>query len=178
LLRLAGLLSARNLIDGQIAGVVQRPALAGHIGEFIASLVFGIELASSATRAGHDGRFSDGPLAGQTVDIKYYAKREGLLDINERHLPRFYLVLTGPKSAAMTSKAGTRPFMVEEVFLFDAESLLAEQRARGVAIGVASSVPTRMWEAARTCPPAAQSRLRLSADQVQLLDLFQALIRS
>jgi len=62
--------------------------------------------------------------------------------------------------------------------LFDAESLLAEQRARGVAIGVASSVPTRMWEAARTCPPAAQSPLRLSADQVQLLDLFQDLIRS
>jgi hypothetical protein len=61
LLRLAGLLSARNLIDGQIAGIIQRPALPGHIGEFIASLVFGIELASSATQAGHDGRFSDGP---------------------------------------------------------------------------------------------------------------------
>ena len=178
LLRLAGLLSARNLIDGQIAGLIQRPALAGHIGEFIASLVFGIELASSATQAGHDGRFSAGPLAGNTVDVKYYAKREGLLDINERNLPRYYLVLTGPKSAAMTSKAGTRPFMVEEVFLFDAQSLVAAQRARGVGIGVASSVPTRMWEAARTYPAASQSPLRLSQEQIDLLDLFKDLIRT
>ena len=176
LLRLAGLLSARNLLDAQIARVIQRPALAGHIGELIASLVFGIELAPSATQAGHDGRFSSGPLASKTVDMKYYAKREGLLDINARNLPDYYLVLAGPRSAAMTSKAGMRPFMIEEVFRFDAKSLVAEQRARGVGIGVASSVPTRAWDAARVFPASAHAPLQLSQEQVDLLELLRELI--
>ena len=178
LLRLAGLLSARNLIDGEIAAIIQRPALSGHIGEFIASIVFDIELAGSATQAGHDGRFSDGPLAGKTANIKCYAKREGLLDINERHVPDCYFVLTGSMSALMTSKDGTRPFMVEEVFLFHADSLIAEQRARGVQIGVASSVPTRFWEAARVFPTAPQSPLILSQEQTDVLQLFRDLIRA
>jgi hypothetical protein len=112
------------------------------------------------------------------VNVKYYAKREGLLDINQLNLPDYYLVLAGPKSAAMTSKAGTRPFMLEEVFLFDAKSLLAEQRARGVGIGVASSVPTRMWEAARISPAGVQSPLQLSQEQIDLLELFRDLIRT
>ena len=56
LLRLAGLLSARNLIDSQIAHLIRRPALPGHIGEFVASVVFDIELPTSATQSGHDGR--------------------------------------------------------------------------------------------------------------------------
>jgi hypothetical protein len=178
LLRLAGLLSARNLLDAQIAGVIQRPALAGHIGEFIASLVFGIQLATSAAQAGHDGRFSDGPLAGNTMNVKCYATREGLLDINDRNLPDYYLVLAGPKSDAMTSTAGARPFMVEEVFLFNAESLVAAQRARGVAVGVASSVPTRAWEAVRIFPAGAQTPLQLSQEQIDLLELFRDLIRT
>ena len=44
--------------------IVGRPALIGHVGEYIASRVFGIALEHSAANKGYDGRFTDGPLAG------------------------------------------------------------------------------------------------------------------
>jgi hypothetical protein len=37
---------------------------AGHLGEWIASVVFDIELESSASAKGIDGRFRSGPLRG------------------------------------------------------------------------------------------------------------------
>ncbi len=52
-------------------------ALPGHLGEWIAAQVFGIELERHATAKGIDGRFAD----GRTVNIKWYLKREGLLDL-------------------------------------------------------------------------------------------------
>jgi hypothetical protein len=78
--RLSDLFHARNAIDEQIADVIGRPALAGHVGEWIASQVFDIELEQSASAKAIDGRFRAGPLAGRTVNIKFYGKREGLLD--------------------------------------------------------------------------------------------------
>lgn len=89
--RLASLLGQRNAVDADIASVIGRPAVVGHIGEFIAAEVFDIDLERSATRPGYDGVFRSGPLAGATVNIKFYGKREGLLDIPPsvpRPLPR------------------------------------------------------------------------------------------
>jgi hypothetical protein len=170
--RLAQLVQARNQIDDEIAAVIGRPAQPGHLGEFIASRVFGIGLERSAVQAGFDGRFAGGPFAGNTVDIKWYGKREGLLDINEAHVPDFYLVLAGPKSDETSSRGGTRPWLIEEVFLFDAPELVKEQKARGVKLGVASSVPNRYWEAARIYPPSHGAPFRISEEQVKLLALF------
>ena len=113
---LASLLVERNAVDARIAAIIGRPALVGHMGEYVASEILDIQLAASATQAGHDGRFRDGPLAGRTVNIKMYGKREGVLDINQEHVPDFYLVLSGPKSPAPTSKGSTRPFVIKEVF--------------------------------------------------------------
>jgi hypothetical protein len=78
---LALLVEARNSIDSAIAELIGRPAGVGHIGEYVASVVFGIELETSAVKAGYDGRFMEGRLAGRTVNIKLYGKRESLLDI-------------------------------------------------------------------------------------------------
>lgn len=109
--RLAALVRQRNAIDEEIAALIGRPALPGRIGELIAAEVFDIELERSAAAAGYDGVFRSGHLAGATVNVKFYPKREGLLDIPEA-VPDYFLVLTGPRSAAAASSVGTtRPLV-------------------------------------------------------------------
>jgi hypothetical protein len=95
LAQVARLLHRRNEIDGQIAAIIQRPVAAGHLGEWIASAVFDIELEPSATTASIDDRFRAGKLQGKTVNIKWYLKREGLLDMTEADVLDYYLVMTG-----------------------------------------------------------------------------------
>ena len=106
---LAHLLIARNANEIGITRIIGRPAQLGHIGEFIASRIFDIELEESAVHPGSDGRFRSGPLAGKSVNIKMYGKREGVLDTCPEYLPDYYLVLTGHKSTAMSSKGDSGP---------------------------------------------------------------------
>jgi len=149
---LADLIQRRNVIDAEIAKIVGRPAEKGHVGEFIAATLFGIALEQSATTAGYDGRFRAGPFAGRTVNIKWYAKREGLLDINPLALPDLFLVLAGPRTAAAGTRGTTRPWTISEIFLFETPLLLERLRARGTKVGVATSIPGAEWEAARIWP--------------------------
>ncbi len=67
--QLAELVRARNANEVAISRIIGRPAQIGHIGEYIASKIFGIELEDSAVHPGSDGRFIDGPLAGKSVNI-------------------------------------------------------------------------------------------------------------
>ncbi|GAA5117466.1 hypothetical protein [Haloechinothrix salitolerans] len=145
LAEIARLLRDRNRIDGQIAEIIHRPMTSGHLGEWIASQAFGIELEQSASAKAFDGRFRTGPLSGKTVNVKWYLKREGILDMTDAETLDYYLVMTGSTTGAASSAGSTRPWCIEHVYLFDARRLLAEQRARGVRIGVASSVPNRYW---------------------------------
>lgn len=167
----AALLRQRNAIDQELARIMQRPMTSGHLGEWVASQVFDIELEPSAVIAGIDGRFRSGPLAGRTVNIKWYLKREGLLDTSESTNLDYYLVLTGPPAAAVSSRGGTRPWCVNAVYLFDARQLRAEQIARGVKRGVASSVRKQQWADAEIYP-SPSSRLLLTSHQVELLKLL------
>jgi hypothetical protein len=144
----ASLLRDRNAIDAELARLIQRPMTSGHLGEWIAAEVFDIELEASAVAAGIDGHFRSGPLQGRTVNVKWYLKREGLLDTTETAALDYYLVLTGPASAAASSRGTTRPWRIEAVFLFDARQLRSEQSMRGVKRGVASSVIKQQWTAA------------------------------
>lgn len=96
LARAAALLRERNAIDAELARIIQRPMTSGHLGEWIAAQVFDIELEASAVAAGIDGRFRSGPLQGRSVNIKWYLKREGMLDTTECAALDYYLVLTGP----------------------------------------------------------------------------------
>ena len=167
--QLASLLARRNAIDEEIGALVGRPAIRGHVGEWIAHEIFGVTLEESAIQKGFDGRFADGPLAGKTVNVKWYGKREGLLDINPDGVPDFYLVMTGPKAAATTSRGQTRPWVITEVFLFDAPALV-ERLPR---VGVAAGVRQHEWEAARVYPTAApRARLTLTDAQREALKLF------
>jgi len=170
---LAELIKARNAVMEQIAALIQRPALIGHAGEFIAARIFGIALEESASQKGVDGHFTDSHLAGQSVNIKWYTKREDILDVTPEALPDFYLVLTGPKSAASSSREKTRPWAIETVYLFDAQRLVCRLCSRGVKIGVATSVRQQLWDEAEVYPTARNTRLILSEEQQKLLAHFE-----
>jgi hypothetical protein len=169
--RIAKLLRERNAIDDQIAEITKRPMVAGHLGEWIAAQVFDIELELSAVATAIDGRFRSGPLAGRTVNIKWYLKREGLLDMTMSDLLDEYLVMTGPVSAAMSSRGQTRPWRIDAVYLFDARALRADLLERGRRVGVASSVRAERWKEAEIYPQD-NPRLPLSAPAREALRMF------
>jgi hypothetical protein len=114
--QVAQLLAQRNRIDEQIAAIMRRPMTAGHLGEWLAAQIFDIELETSAVAVAIDGRFRSGPLAGRTVNIKWYLKREGLLDVVQAPVLDYYLVLTGPTAAAAPSRGKTRPWCISAVY--------------------------------------------------------------
>lgn len=168
----AALLRERNAIDAKLARLIRRPMTSGHLGEWIAALVFDIELEASAVAAGIDGRFRSGPLHDQSVNIKWYLKREGLLDTTESAALDYYLVLCGPPSAATSSQGTTRPWCIEAVFLFDSRQLRDEQITRGVKRGVASSVTKQQWAAAEIYPSSNNAQLNVTSQQADQLKLF------
>ena len=172
--RAAALLHDRNAIDAELAELIDRPMTSGHLGEWIAARIFNIELEASATAAGIDGRFRSGALQGRTVNIKWYLKREGVLDTTELAALDYYLVLTGPPSAAASSRGATRPWCIQAVFLFDARQLRSEQIRRGVKQGVASSVMKQRWAAAEIYPTPTNPRLTVTEQQARLIRLFAA----
>jgi hypothetical protein len=169
---LAALLVQRNDIDAQIARLIERPMTSGHLGEYIAAKIFDIELESSAVAPAIDGRFRTGPLAGKTVNVKWYLRREGLLDMSLSDALDYHLVLAGPRSAATSSKGGTRPWRIDAVYLFDSKDLLAELTSREARIGVATSVRNAQWEAAEIYPTSANPALAVSGRQSAQLALF------
>jgi hypothetical protein len=171
--RMAALLRERNAIDEEIAGIMGRPMASGHLGEWIASQVFDIELEVSAVNVASDGRFRSGPLQGHSVNVKWYLKREGLLDTSECKSLDYYLVLAGPLALAGSSRGCTRPWCIQSVFLFDARQLHAQQANRGVRHGVASSVLKQQWTDAEIYPTANNPLLAVTPSQAEKLHLFQ-----
>ncbi len=173
LIQLAALIKQSNEITNQIAALIRRPAETGHMGEYIASKIFHITLAESASNKSIDGYFAEGALAGRSVNIKWYGKWEGLLDITTHVLPDFYLVLAGPKSAAVSSRGTTRPKVIEYVFLFNAAELAVSLTARKVKIGIATSVIQPLWLKAEVYPTQRNAVLVLSEEQRKILALFR-----
>jgi hypothetical protein len=118
---------------------------------------------------GQRGAFRrSGPLSGKTVNIKTYSRHESVLDISP-HPCDYYLVLTGP-----AGQARVLPWVIESVFLFEREQLMARLMARGVKIGAATSVRKADWETARVFPPQQASPLQLSEPQLAWLALFSS----
>ncbi len=171
--RLAELLRERNRVEAEIAAVIGRPAQAGHLGEFIASGIFEIKLEKSAATRGIDGRFESGPLAGCSVNVKFYPRHTGILDVQMEGGPDYYLVLAGPWSPAVASRGQAGPWAIASAYLFDASQLLAELQARGVRIGVATSVVRALWDRAEIYPAQRSTTLPLSLRQHALLSLFR-----
>lgn len=166
---LASLLKSRNTIDGKIAGIIGRPAQAGNIGEYIASIIFRIEVDEAGRREGYDGRFSAGPLAGRTVDVQWHPRQDGLLNIRPEAIPDYYLVLTGPEAAP---NGPANPWVIESVYLFDGHELINALRERGVQIGSGTSVTGPLWQRAEIYPVPRNTRLQLTEEERKLLVLF------
>jgi len=167
----AAKLRERNQLDCEIAEVNGRPMTSGHLAEWIASQVFGISLNSAANQRGIDGYFTGAPLEGRSVNVKWYLKREGILDLSPSGAPDYYLVLTGPASAARSSAGTTRPWRIDFVYLFDAKELHTDLAVRGRRIGVASSVRRSTWESAEIYPTES-ARLPLTPQQRSALAGF------
>lgn len=172
LARLAELIGARNAVARDIAALIARPAQIGHIGEYIASRVFGLALEESASRKGVDGRFAEGSLVDRTVNVKWYARQEGLLDLTPEALPDFYLVLAGPRCPAGSSRGGARPWVIRSVHLFESGELMEALTARGVKLGTATSVASGLWDAAEVYPNQRSPWLVVSDEQRRMLRLF------
>ena len=66
----------------------------------------------------------------------------------------------------------TLPWTIESVFLFDAPALVGTLSARGVKIGIATSVTKAAWEQAQIFPARHNTALLLSERQRELLSLF------
>ncbi|MBN1429655.1 MAG: hypothetical protein JXB07_14895 [Anaerolineae bacterium] len=150
--QLTKLIKKRNALECEITALIGRPAAIGHIGEYIASRVFHIALEESASCKSIDGHFEDGPLKYRTVNVKWYARQESILNITPDSLPDYYLVLAGPKSGATTSRGRVRPWVIENVFLFDAQPLVEELKCSSVKIGLATSVRQQLWTKAEIYP--------------------------
>lgn len=175
LLRLADLIRQRNQLEQEITTLIQRPAQIGHLGEYIAARIFDIMLESSAAHKGFDGRFTAGTLQGRTVNIKWYARCEGLLDINSRDIPDYFLVLAGPKTPAESSRGKTRPWLIDYVYLFDVPQLVRQLQGGGVRIGNATSVRQHIWNEAELYPHQLNALTILSDAQRSMLKLFSSM---
>ena len=172
--RLASVIRQRNLVDAEIAAAIGRPAHPGHIGEFVAATIFEISLVETATHKGVDGHFTRGPLAGRSVNIKKYSLDQGLLAIRLDALPDFFLVLTGARMPAASSRGTTQPWTIETVYLLEAVPLVAQLREHGAKINEATSVRRHVWDQAEIYPLPNNDALRLTHEQVSMIELFGA----
>jgi hypothetical protein len=111
LAELAALLRERNVLDARLGRLLDWPLDTGSIGEWIGARIFDIELEAAANVAGYDGHFTTGVLAGRTVNVKAYARRESMLDINPSAPLDYYLVFTGLRGAPASSRGTLRPFL-------------------------------------------------------------------
>jgi len=170
--RLAELIRRRNEIEIQITGIIKRPAQIGHLGEFIASRVFKIELARSASQRGSDGTFSSGTLSGRSVNIKWYSMDEGIIALDRESVPDYYLVLAGPRHPPVSSRGQTRPWLISSVYLFERPELIKSLREGGVKISVATGVRKKFWESAEIYPEQRNRELVLSEEQRKSLEFF------
>jgi hypothetical protein len=169
---LADLISEKNKIELKISKIINRPAIIGHAGEYIASKIFNIDLEISAVNKGIDGYFSSGILKGKGVNIKWYGKKENLLDITPSYLPDYYLVLTGPPAPAVSSRGKTRPWVITNIFLFKAKDLMENLLSINVKVGIATSVRSFLWDKAEIYPNQNNEEIILSNEQKEALKLF------
>ncbi|MEU6861456.1 hypothetical protein AB0B28_21585 [Glycomyces sp. NPDC046736] len=167
---IAMLLRERDRIDARITDIVGRPVAHGHLSDWIGAQIFDVELTDAPHRI-VDGTFRSGPLVGCTVNIKYYSRNEGLLDVVDTDELDYYLVMTGARG---TRSKAPRPWNIERVYLFDAFELVDALHAHMRRIGNATSVRAEHWRAAEIYPNPQKPILKLTREQVAALDEFRA----
>jgi hypothetical protein len=114
----------------------------------------------------------------KSVDPKkasgYVTKAEGFLDVNiTTSPPDYYLVLAGPTVPPSSSRGGTRPWIIESVFIFNHNELTSKLRERGIHIGVATSITKKLWIEAEVYPNNRNEILTINEKQKRDLALFK-----
>lgn len=172
--RLATLIQRRNELEKEISAVIQRPVALSYLGEYIATRIFPIRLIKNAAHPTIDGYFYEGPFTSCSVNIKWYAMREGILDITPGFLPDYYLILAGPLPG-VTAQLGlrSRPWLIHSIHLFDACALVDDLEERGLKVGPASSVRRELWDAAEIYPRPNDALYSLTDEQRSLIELFK-----
>jgi hypothetical protein len=168
----ARLVRERNELEGEITRIINRPAVPGHLGEWLASQLFDIDLESPDSAEAFDGRFASGPLATRTVNIEWIGKRDEDLDLTSSRPVDFHLVFTGPKALALTTKGIARPLRINGCYLFDARGREARPDARGATPGAGSSVLAQEWDAAEIFPRPNNPLLPIGPETHGVLGLF------
>ena len=178
LTHLADLIRIHNFVNGRISTIIGRPANTGSIGEYIGAEIFDIALATNPVAKAIDGHFRHGDLAGRSVNIKFYSRFGGLLDmasdVEEGGFPDFYLVLSGPKPTSALTHGTQAPLVIDTVYLLDSRRLLEDllRRPTPMMPGIATSIRKHHWESARIHPGSDQSPLVLSDQQRTALALL------
>ncbi len=109
----------------------------------------------------------------RTVNVKWYPKQEGILAINRKHLPDYYLVLADPLAAAESSRGETRPWVIEHVYLFEARPLIKDLLAHEIQMDKdTASIRAELWTQAEIYPTQANTTLLLTKAQCRRLQLF------
>ncbi len=170
--RLAELLHARNTVESNIANLLGRSANLSTVGDYIAATIFNITLISSIQNGEFTGIFANQSLRGKTVDVQWYPRREGFLNVHAESTPDYYLVLVGPKQESSTARALVNPWLISSIHLFSTHELLIALRERGVQIGSHTSVINQLWERAEIFPVQHNSSLILTEEQRALIQLF------
>jgi hypothetical protein len=171
--RLADLIRSRNTVERNIAALIGRPAHMQEVAEYIAAAIFGIALNDSSEHKDYDGRFVRGPLAGHTVAIQWHSRHSGQLNLRTDPLPDYYLAFMGPKAEAAAFRSIGTPWILDSVYLFEADELLRALYERQVQVGSNTSLIESLWERAELYPVQRNTLLSLSKEQYELLGKFR-----
>src|SRR5437588_5155010 len=130
--QLASLLKSRDAIDYKIATIIGHPTQVQSVGEYIASVIFGIALTRKiVVHKNSDGHFVRGPLAGQTVDVQWRTKHDGILHLKTDPLPDYYLVFVRSKDATAVHSLSI-PWVIESAHRSHSAEQLRSLRERVV----------------------------------------------
>jgi hypothetical protein len=163
--QLADAIRQHNDAHKRVAAIIGRPPTPEALGRYVACRVLHIELDPSGDGGMGVGRFCDGPLAGDTVAVRWRAQGEHALDIDPGSIPDYYLVMAGSGAAPPANGHGELTWPVGRVYLFDAAELVAHLAARGHKAGPATFLVREQWRSAEIYPRQRCTRYILSGAQ-------------
>lgn len=175
LTHLADLIRIRNFVNSSISKIINHPAEVGHIAEYLLGKILDIELHDAANIKATDGIFRTGALAGKSVNVKYRAAQNRLLNLEEVLDPslhaHFYLAVQGPKSPSKRSAGRELPFLIDSMYLFESTVLIPRITKPGQE-HLGRFVPTALWQEAMVYPEQINQALILTDEQKAALTLF------
>jgi len=83
--------------------------------------------------------------------------------------------MTGDYRSPASSRGVERPWIIKYVYLFKISELVKDLEARGVKIGIATSVRKELWERAEIYPKQRNKKLILTEEQRRLLALYYSI---